>query len=664
MMQFFLRKKCWSAVFVVACVYLTWAGSTRIGIPAAQSMLPSYERLGPFGGDVRSLLVDAQNASVVYLGASAGQIFKSVDFGKSWAPIYPGLGRRDFVVDTLVQHPAAPAHIYAGAWDLRSEGGGLFETRNGGTTWSEIVLSSQSAAVRDLAVCAAHPEWMIAGALNGVFVTEDGGIHWTKVGGSDLEKAESVAIDPHDPRFLYAGTWRLSYRSEDFGKTWRRSEKGMALDSDIFSLSIDSQNPENLYAGACSGVFYSTNRARSWTHLRFMAARFSFRTQVIYTDPSHGSRLYAGTTEGLYVTEDGGEAWKRLTAKSTIINAIQIHPTDSNKIIIGTESQGILRSEDGGRSWQESNSGFVHRQISRVIPDPLNSGRILANVTSGEKGLYWFDGKESRWLPPDTGISPEVQVLSISYLPGNLGSLAGTSQGVYWRKTGSQAWSKLGGLISSRIVYDLIVDPVAMVVLAGTDRGIYRSALFPLDFRLPPNSQLSPTAWSLLRVAGTPGVFFSGTTLGILRSRDQGTTWHVISAYGLPARVTIRSLVASPENRGHLFAGTTLGLYESTDGGIGWRRMQDERLSVNVPCFIFLDGSGDRILAGDGSAGGVLLSNDGGAHWEKLESPGHDSPITHLVQDPRQPSTIYLGTRDDGMYRLRLPESTVKAGAP
>jgi photosystem II stability/assembly factor-like uncharacterized protein len=648
---------------MAACACLSWTGSMKSGIPAAENSLSSYERLGPFGGDVRSLLVDSHNASRVYLGSSSGQIFKSVDFGKSWALICPGLGRRDFVIDSLVQHPAVPEHLYAGAWDLRSEGGGLFESKDGGMTWNEIALSNQSSAVRDLAICAAHPERMIVGALNGVFVTEDGGNQWKNVGGADLEKAESVAIDPHDPRFLYVGTWRLSYRSEDFGKTWTRSERGMALDSDIFSLSIDSQNPENLYAGACSGMYYSANRAQSWTRLKYMTGRFSFRTQVAYQDPSDGHRLYAGTTEGLFVTENRGDTWKRLTPKTIVVNTIQIHPQDSGKILLGTESQGIWRSEDNGRTWQESNFGFVHRRVSQVVPDPLNSGRILANVISGEKGFYAFDGKGNQWLSSDVGISQEIQVLAIAFLPGNQGSLAGTSQGIYWRETGSKGWSRLEGLISRRIVYDLTVDPVHSAVLAATDKGIYRSAIAPLDFRLPPNSQLSPTVWTLLRVAANPIVYYAGTTLGILRSWDQGTTWHAISAYGLPARVAIRCIVASPANKNHLFAGTAAGLYESIDGGVGWRRSQDGQLGANIPCIVFLDESGDLMLAADGSAGGVLLSTDGGAHWEKMVSPGCSSPITHMVQDPQQPSTIYLGSKDDGMYRLKLRESLLTADA-
>ena len=66
----------------------------------------SFERLGPYGGDVRSLLMDAQQPSIVYLGTSSGKIYKSTDGGGSWAVLNPGIGRNGFVVDTLIQHPA------------------------------------------------------------------------------------------------------------------------------------------------------------------------------------------------------------------------------------------------------------------------------------------------------------------------------------------------------------------------------------------------------------------------------------------------------------------------------------------------------------------------------------------------------------------------------
>ena len=77
-----------------------------------------------------------------------------------------------------------------------------------------------------------------------------------------MEKAHSVAIDPNDSKILYVGTWRLAYKSVDFGKTWvRLIDRGMVLDSDVMSFSINSKNPEEIYSSACSGVYRSTNGA-------------------------------------------------------------------------------------------------------------------------------------------------------------------------------------------------------------------------------------------------------------------------------------------------------------------------------------------------------------------------------------------------------------------
>ena len=64
----------------------------------------SFERLGPFGGDVRSLLMDAQQPQIVYLGTSSGKIFKSTDGGDSWTALNPGIGHQE--QDNLVPHNA------------------------------------------------------------------------------------------------------------------------------------------------------------------------------------------------------------------------------------------------------------------------------------------------------------------------------------------------------------------------------------------------------------------------------------------------------------------------------------------------------------------------------------------------------------------------------
>jgi photosystem II stability/assembly factor-like uncharacterized protein len=611
-----------------------------------------FESIGPFGGDVRALLIDAQRPDIVYLGTSNGKIYKSLDAGKSWAPLYPGIGHKELVVDTLVQHPSEHDHIYAGAWDLRSEGGGLYESRDAGLTWKQMHLPRASAAVRGFDICKTDPSRMIAGTLAGVYVSADGGNRWSQVGGSEFLKTESVAIDPHNSRFLYVGTWRLGYRSNDFGKTWTRVDKGMPLDSDVFSISLSPGNPEIMYASACSGVYRSVNRASSWSRLKILPDRFVIRAQIVYIDPVNDHRVYTGTTEGLFVSDNDGQTWMRLTSPDTVVNAIQIDPGNNRRLLIGTEYQGVLLSEDGGRTWQESNSGFVRQQISWIIPEPQASGQFLSGALSGGGGLYSYNKQDRSWKV--TQIEPGMRILSFLILPNDRGRLAGTSQGLYWQTSDSSSWKKLNGSIARRTIYSLEMDSSSPVIYAGTDQGIYRTSLAAMDFRVPPGYRFSPQTWCIVAPKTNPGIIYAGTSLGLLRSWDKGTTWNVISAFGLPERVSIGIVAVSPSAKDHLFAGTSIGLFESKNGGIHWKQVGEGMLSLNISSLIFLDSSGANLLAADKTSGGIFLSMDSGLTWAKLSSPMYESPVNCLMADPERSSIIYIGTQSDGVYQLDL----------
>ena len=256
----------------------------------------------------------------------------------------------------------------------------FFNPGMAGLSWTQIMLAQASPAVRGLSICKSKPEYMIAGTLAGAYVTADGGRNWKKVGGNILQKAESVAMDPMDPKIVYVGTWRLGYKSSDFGKTWIRVDNGMPLDSDLFSIAIDARNPSVLYSSACSGVYRSTNLARSWTRLRLLPDRFTIRAQAVYLDPLNHQRVYSGTTEGLFVSSNDGQNWTRLTASNVTVNAIQVNPENNRQILIGTEYDGILSSEDGGKTWRTSNAGFIHQQISWIVPDPGNSRKFSCRI--------------------------------------------------------------------------------------------------------------------------------------------------------------------------------------------------------------------------------------------------------------------------------------------
>jgi photosystem II stability/assembly factor-like uncharacterized protein len=610
-----------------------------------------FERIGPFGGDVRSLLMDSGQPETVYLGTSNGMIFKSADSGKSWVPLYPGIGRPSYVIDALVQHPGERNHIYAGAWDLHSEGGGLFESMDAGATWSEVMFSQTSSAVRGLSICKSKPEYMIAGTLSGPFVSADGGRSWKRVAGSDIQRAESVAIDPIDHRILYVGTWRLAYKSTDFGRTWNLVDTGVPLDSDVFSIAIDQANPAVMYSSACSGVYRSTNQARTWTRLRLVPDRFAIRAQVVYLDPVDRQKVYSGTTEGLFLSNNDGQHWTRITGENITVNAIQVSPADNRRILIGTEYQGVLLSEDGGKTWKESSGGFIHQQISWIVPDPGNPGGFVAGLASGRGGLYAFSAQGRTWAPSQ--IREGMRILSYLILPKSRGRLAGTSQGLFWQANAAAPWSKVKGLIGKRTVYSLQADPGNQIIYAGTDQGIYRSTLSAMEFRLPPGYRLSPQVWCITSPPAETGAIYAGSSLGLLRSWDRGMVWNTVSSYGLPARAPIYSIAVSPLSKDQLFAATSVGLYASSNAGTHWRRVGDG-LGGNIPSLIFLDESGKSILAADGNSGGVFYSTDGGQNWERFAMK-NGSPVTCLAIDPQKPSLVYVGTKSDGVYRLNLP---------
>ena len=247
-----------------------------------------------------------------------------------------------------------------------------------------------------------------------------------------------------------------------------------------------------------------------------------------------------------------------------------------------------------------------------------------------------------------------MRILSFLILPGNQGSLAGTAEGIYYQQNNSGQWTKLTGPIAKRTIYSLDLDPSNPVVYAGTDQGIYRSSLEALKFRTPPGSRLSPKTWCVATSKANPEFIYAGTSLGLLRSYDRGTTWSVISAYGLPARSVIEAVAISPLDKEHLFAGTSVGLYESRNGGIHWRRVEDDKMGGAIASVLFLDDSGSRILCANKSSGGLLYSKDGGQNWETIFRQ-FESIVYCLARDPKQPSRIYVGTQSDGVYSLDFP---------
>jgi len=160
----------------------------------------------------------------------------------------------------------------------------------------------------------------------------------------------------------------------------------MVLDSDVMSFSINSKNPEEIYSSACSGVYRSTNGLQTFARMRLLPNRFSIRTYTVNIDPVDTNTVYAGTVGGLWVSRSSGQNWSRLTPADITVNAIQVDPRNNQRILIGTEYQGVMLSEDGGRSWKESNQASFTNRVPGLCLIPKQQADLLPASSPAREG--------------------------------------------------------------------------------------------------------------------------------------------------------------------------------------------------------------------------------------------------------------------------------------
>jgi photosystem II stability/assembly factor-like uncharacterized protein len=238
---------------------------------------------GPFGGTALSIAIDPHDPSVLLAGGMRSLLFKSENAGQSWQVL--NLPQRAFgAVTSILIDPIDPNHYLVGV--LAVGDGALFESRDGGKTWT-VNNDLRSTGIRALAASASHPAEIVAGTMSGVQISQDSGKTWTRISDPQnyaMNGITAIAIDPVDPKIIYAGTPHLPWRTMDGGKTWESIPSGISDDTDVFSIFINPILPSRVFASACSGVYSSNNRGEQWHKL--LGIPFSSRrTHSIRQDP-------------------------------------------------------------------------------------------------------------------------------------------------------------------------------------------------------------------------------------------------------------------------------------------------------------------------------------------------------------------------------------------
>jgi photosystem II stability/assembly factor-like uncharacterized protein len=634
-----------------------------------------WERLGPEGGMVVSL--GSGTRGVVYAGAADGHVFASEDRGKQWELRGRVGTRTDAVVSRLVSYPGRADRLFAAVWyQGAGAGGGIFLSEDGGHTWRTSGLEGE--AVRALEIASADANEFVAGTLSGVFRSSDAGKSWQRIspaGDEELRRLDSVAIDPHDGKVIYAGTFHLPWKTADGGKSWSPVIAGLIDDSDIMSLRVDATDPQRVYLSACSGIYRSENQGASWTKLQGIpyAAR---RTQAIVQDPEQPKTLYAATTEGLWVTRDSGESWKRTTPKEWVINSVVVlggAKEEQERVLVGTDGQGILLSDDAGETFVASNTGFTHRVVSQLAGDQRQPAHLLILVQGGGAQLQESRDAGGSWAPiPMTKSGGEkAKAFDAELVDRVYGTPSGwflqLRDGHQWlwdeQAMGWKEWKlrlvETSASVSNHMdkskgappTFEVAEGSLAFAgedLFAITNQGVLRC------YRSQSCSRLKAFG----RTAGGRAMWVSpnGQVLYVVvagklgSSSDGGATavWSDLPVSG----AAVRWLDAVTSATGtSIFLGTDQGLFQTTDGGVVWERKEsglpagplDEWLKTRSLWITTL------------REGGIYISRDSGRTWERVDHDAERGRVTGLAET--EPGVLAVGSQSEGALRLSMKSS-------
>jgi photosystem II stability/assembly factor-like uncharacterized protein len=672
----------------------------------AQSYSPSlyqgmrWRQIGPFrAGRVTAVAGIPGNAAIFYMGTPGGGLWKTVNAGTTWTPIFD-----DVHVDSIgavVVAPSNPNVIYVGTGDVSMVGGsvnfgkGVYKSTDAGKTWTHVGLD-ETEHIGNIWVDPKNPDIVLVAALGrtysknanrGVYKTTDGGKTWRKVlYKDDVTGAVDLVVAANDAKVGFTALWEHYtapggrgaiesagfagvFKTSDGGETWtqlagglptgRLGRIGVAVSADgrkVFAIVAGGGfgGGGGGAAGGVGGLYRSDDGGATWTKstqdTRITGSGYFSR---VFLDPQNSDIVYVAQTS-LYRSTDGGRTFASYKGApgGDDNHALWIDPANSNSMIMASD-QGATISMDGGRSW----SSWYNQP----------TGQIYHHSTDN-RYPYWVYGTQQ-----------------------DSGAVATLSRGDYGEIT-FMDWDPIGGYEFGYIVPDPLNPNI--VYSGGPSRGVVR-----IDRTNRQVATISPnvTRNNDLRMATNPPLAFSPqdphafymASQFLWETRDNGVHWKTISpdltirAVAAPAaaateepttpagparpraqeqqetiapmnRAAINTFSLSPFKAGEIWAGTNNGVIQFTsDGGEHWQNVSPNGLAANTQISIL---EASHFAAGAAYAAvdrheendfrpHIFRTRDGGKTWQEVAAGIPDGSFARTIrEDPVKRGLLYAGT--------------------
>jgi photosystem II stability/assembly factor-like uncharacterized protein len=673
----------------------------------AQSVTPAlyqamhWRFIGPLRGG-RTVAIDGvpTEPNLFYIAAVNGGIWKSLDAGRTWVPIFDREPTGS--IGALAVAPSNPQIVYAGSGEGLQRpdlaiGDGIYKSTDGGATWAHLGLRDGQ-QIASMAVDPTDANRLFVAVLGhpygpnderGIYRSVDGGATFQRVlfenenvGGFD------VVLDPQNPKTVYATLWAARqapweigasfeiagsgiFKSSDGGTTWTKLSAGLPPQIGRAEVAVAPSNPQIVYAyadveakGEEGGALYRSDDAGAHFSKVNDADEIAQRGDDLISlavDPRDPQTVYL-TNTSTYRSTDGG---KRLVAIKGApggddYHTVWINPRNPSVVALASD-QGATISVDGSATW----SSWYNQPTAQMY-----------HVNADNRFPYWVCGGQQE-----------------------SGSACVVSRG-NWGETTERDWHPVGAQEYGYVV----PDPLRAGIFFG-------GKVEKFDERTGQTQEVSPIALPSKRyrtVRTEPLAFDSfdkrrlyfGSNV-VFMTENGGQSWRPISPDltrahpGVPSvlgafasddpqhgahRGVVYAIAPSRVHEGTIWAGTDDGLVWITrDGGKAWKNITPPQLTPwskvsQIDASRFDDRTAfvavNRFRLDDLHPY-VYITRDAGATWLLATNGLPNQPVNAVRQDPVEPRVLYAAMEngvaisfDFGAHwqslQLNLPHTSVR----
>jgi photosystem II stability/assembly factor-like uncharacterized protein len=646
-----------------------------------------FRFIGPPGNRVSAVVGVPGDPNVYYAGAASGGVWKSIDGGTEWKPVFDKMPAQSIGAIAIAPSDHSVVWVGTGESFIRSNvslGNGVYRSTDSGKTWKHMGLEKTGRIARVI-IDPRDPDTVFVAALGtcygpqperGVFRTKDGGKNWERVLFVDENTgASDLTMDPSDSRTLFAGTWQIDI------KTWGRKSGGPG-----------------------SGVFVTHDGGTKWKRLADEDGlpESPLGKIAVNIAPRDPQRVYAlietGDKGSLWRSDNGGKKWK-LVSHSRLLNErphyysrMLVMPDNANEVYFPSNSMGA--TYDGGETTDQVDwAGDNHDMWA----DPMNPSRMMIGSDIGVV-ISTTRGKKWNWvrLP----IAQIYHVATDTRIPYGVygqmqdgGSMRGPSRNPGSDTIPSALWTTTAGCETGWNT----PDPADPDIVWG---GCYAGVVERFDGRTRMSRSVS--VWPERTMGANAGqvkyrmnwtfpiaisphdhnTVYVGSQ-HVHRTTDAGEHWTAISPdlttndpamMGDSGGLTIDnlsveyagvvfSIAESPLEKGEIWAGTNDGLVQVTrDGGAHWANVTPGKALVppkgsvesvepsrfdRGTCYVSVD-----LHQVDNRNPFIFKTTDYGKTWKAIASGIPKSPLSyvHVVrEDPFRKGMLFAGT-ENGLF--------------